>query len=151
LYGKENARTLAEYFETGKNFEKLDKRFVDKRKKTSVKHNFRELKIWKDSMGLVKIVYLTTQKLPANEKFGLISQINRSAVSIPSNIAEGSGRTSEKEFLHFLNIAISSSYELETQLIITNELFQVDIESVIGKISEVQKMILGLKRNLENK
>ncbi len=102
-------------------------------------------------MGLVKIVYLTTQKLPANEKFGLISQINRSAVSIPSNIAEGSGRTSEKEFLHFLNIAISSSYELETQLIITNELFQVDIESVIGKISEVQKMILGLKRNLENK
>ena len=102
-------------------------------------------------MGLVKIVYLTTQKLPENEKFGLISQINRSAVSIPSNIAEGSGRTSEKEFIHFLNIAISSSYELETQLIITNELFQVDIESVIGQISEVQKMILGLKRNLENK
>ena len=76
--------------------------------------------------------------------------MNRSSVSIPSNIAEGSGRTSEKEFIHFLNIAISSSYELETQLIITNELFQVDIESVIGQISEVQKMILGLKRNLEN-
>ena len=77
--------------------------------------------------------------------------MNRSSVSDLSNIAEGSGRTSDKEFLHFLNIAIASSYELETQLIITNELFQVDIESVIGQISEVQKMILGLKRNLENK
>jgi four helix bundle protein len=100
-----------------------------------VKHNFRELKIWKDSMGLVKIVYLTTQKLPENEKFGLISQINRSAVSIPSNIAEGSGRSSEKEFVHFLNIAISSSFELETSF-------------CLQKIIEIQKMISGFKKSL---
>ena len=116
-----------------------------------MKHNFKELLVWKKSIDLVKSIYQTTSILPSDERFGLISQMNRSSVSIPSNIAEGSGRTSEKEFIHFLNIAISSSYELETQLIITNELFQVDIESVIGQISEVQKMILGLKRNLENK
>ena len=73
-------------------------------------HNFRELKIWKESLVLVKNVYLLTSKLPKDEKFGLVSQINRCAVSIPSNIAEGSGRTTEKEFLYFLNIAISSSY-----------------------------------------
>ncbi len=116
-----------------------------------MKHNFKELLVWKKSIDLVKSIYQITSILPSDERFGLISQMNRSSVSIPSNIAEGSGRTSEKEFIHFLNIAISSSYELETQLIITNELFQVDIESVIGQISEVQKMILGLKRNLENK
>jgi len=116
-----------------------------------MKHNFKELLVWKKSIELVKSIYQITSILPSDERFGLISQMNRSSVSIPSNIAEGSGRTSEKEFIHFLNISISSSYELETQLIITNELFQVDIESVIGQISEVQKMILGLKRNLENK
>ena len=116
-----------------------------------MKHNFKELLVWKKSIDLVKSIYQITSILPSDERFGLISQMNRSSVSMPSNITEGSGRTSEKEFIHFLNIAISSSYELETQLIITNELFQVDIESVIGQISEVQKMILGLKRNLENK
>jgi four helix bundle protein len=116
-----------------------------------MKHNFKELLVWKKSIDLVKSIYQITSMLPSLERFGLVSQMNRASISIPSNIAEGSGRTSEKEFLHFLNIAISSSYELETQLIITNELFQVDIESVIGQISEVQKMILGLKRNLENK
>lgn len=116
-----------------------------------MKHNFKELLVWKKSIELVKSIYQLTSILPSDERFGLISQMNRSSVSIPSNIAEGSGRSSEKEFVHFLNISISSSYELETQLIITNELFQVDIECVIGQISEVQKMILGLKRNLENK
>jgi four helix bundle protein len=113
-----------------------------------VKHNFRELKIWKDSMSLVKEVYLITQKLPMNEKFGLISQINRSAVSIPSNIAEGSGRSSEKEFTHFLNIAISSSFELETQLILIFDLFEIETSSCIDKIVELQKMISGFKKSL---
>ena len=113
-----------------------------------MKHNFRELKIWKDSLDLVKIVYLTTQKLPENEKFGLISQINRSAVSIPSNIAEGSGRSSEKEFVHFLNIAISSSFELETQLILVSDLFELDTSYCLQKIIEIQKMISGFKKSL---
>ena len=81
-------------------------------------------------MSLVKEVYLITQKLPMNEKFGLISQINRSAVSIPSNIAEGSGRSSEKEFTHFLNIAISSSFELETQLILIFDFLKLKLHRV---------------------
>jgi len=116
-----------------------------------MKHNFKELLVWKKSIELVKSIYQITSMLPSDERFGLISQMNRSSVSIPSNIAEGSGRTSEKEFLHFLNIAISSSYELETQLIISNELYELDVDFVLVQISEVQKMISGLKRNLENK
>ena len=113
-----------------------------------MKHNFRELKIWKDSMSLVKLVYLTTLSLPSNERFGLISQINRAAVSIPSNITEGSGRSTEKEFVHFLNIAISSSFELETQLILISDLFEIDTSTCIDKIVELQKMISGLKKSL---
>jgi four helix bundle protein len=115
-----------------------------------MKHNFKELLVWKKSIDLVKSVYQLTSSLPSEEKFGLISQMNRSSVSIPSNIAEGSGRTSSKEFLYFLNIAISSSYELETQLIISNQLFLRDVENILSQISEVQKMILGLKKNIEN-
>lgn len=115
-----------------------------------MKHNFKELLVWKKSIDLVKSVYLLTSALPSEEKFGLISQMNRSSVSIPSNIAEGSGRTSNKEFLYFLNIAISSSYELETQLIISNQLFLIDVDNILIQISEVQKMILGLKKNLKN-
>lgn len=115
-----------------------------------MKHNFKELLVWKKSIELVKSIYQITSLLPMDEKFGLVSQMNRCSVSIPSNIAEGSGRTSNKEFLHFLNIAISSSYELETQLIITNQLFDLEVDTVLTQISEVQKMILGLKKNLEN-
>ena len=115
-----------------------------------MKHNFKELLVWKKSIDLVKSVYQLTSSLPSEEKFGLMSQMNRSSVSIPSNIAEGSGRTSSKEFLYFLNIAISSSYELETQLIISNQLFLRDVENILSQISEVQKMILGLKKNIEN-
>ncbi|MBF9255225.1 four helix bundle protein [Pontibacter sp. 172403-2] len=79
-------------------------------------HNFKELKIWQRSMELAKLVYKTTAQFPANEKYGLTSQINRSAVSIPSNIAEGAGRNSSKEFSQFLSIALGSAFELETQL-----------------------------------
>lgn len=113
-------------------------------------HNFRELKIWKESMVLTKEVYTITSKLPAEEKFGLISQINRCAVSIPSNIAEGSGRTSTKEFIHFLNIAISSSYELETQLILAENIFQIDSHEQLKTLHELQLKIGAFKRSLTN-
>lgn len=113
-------------------------------------HNFRELNIWKDSLKLVKKVYLLTSELPKDEKFGLISQINRCAVSIPSTIAEGSGRTSEKEFLHFLNVAISSSYELETQLLLVEELFNLKIKELIDEITSIQKMIGGFSRKIKS-
>lgn len=101
-------------------------------------------------MILVKKVYLITSELPMDEKFGLVSQINRCAVSIPSNIAEGSGRTTEKEFLHFLNIAISSSYELETQLILIEDLFNIQTKNVLIELETLQKMIGAFKRILNN-
>lgn len=97
-------------------------------------------------MNIVKSVYILTSQLPADERFGLVSQINRCAVSIPSNIAEGSGRTSNKEFLHFLNISLSSSFELETQLILSNDLFNLQTEDLILKIHELQKMTVGFKK-----
>ena len=114
-----------------------------------MKHNFRELKIWKDSILIVKSIYLLTAELPDDEKFGLKSQIQRCAVSVPSNIAEGSGRTTSKDFRNFLNMSLSSSYELETQLIIINELFKIEIVEIIEKLHEVQRMIIGFKKTLE--
>lgn len=115
-----------------------------------MKHNFRDLGIWKDSFSIVKEVYELCKNLPDDEKYGLKSQIQRSAVSIPSNIAEGSGRTSDKEFLYFLNIAISSSYELETQLLLCQEIFELNVETIVEKLNSNQRMIGGLKRKINN-
>jgi len=81
-------------------------------------HNFRELKIWQKSRDFVSEVYTITSKFPEKEKHVLISQINRSVISISSNIAEGSGRNGIKDFQRFLDIAIGSAFELESQLII---------------------------------
>lgn len=111
-------------------------------------HNFRELKIWQEAMILVKEIYSLTSDLPSEERFGLISQLNRCSVSIPSNIAEGSGRTSEKEFIHFLRIAISSSYELETQLILVKDIYLVETKEVITKLASLQLMIGAFIRKL---
>lgn len=85
-------------------------------------NNFKELHVWKKSMNLVKTIYSATKCFPREEQFGLTNQIRRCAVSIPSNIAEGAGRNSPKEFNHFLSIALGSCFELETQIIIGNEL-----------------------------
>lgn len=103
-------------------------------------------------MELVSETYQLTDGFPESEKFGLISQIRRSAVSIPSNMAEGSGRRSNKEFIRFLDIANGSSFELETQLIIANNLNFISSKelAVISKrISEIQKMIFGLSESLK--
>jgi four helix bundle protein len=83
-----------------------------------LKHNFRQLRIWIDSVELTGEIYKLTQSFPNEHKFGIANQLYRSAVSIPSNIAEGSSRKSEKEFAHFLSISMGSAFELETQLII---------------------------------
>ncbi|MFK5879561.1 MAG: four helix bundle protein [Flavobacteriaceae bacterium] len=85
-------------------------------------HNYKKLNVWEESVNLVTDVYQLTDTFPNKEKFGLISQINRCSVSIPSNIAEGAGRSSKKEFSLFLGDALASSFELETQLIISNNL-----------------------------
>ena len=84
--------------------------------------NFKNLEIWNHGIQIVKQVYKLSQKFPADEKFGLISQITRAAVSIPSNIAEGCSRNSDIEFKRFLEIAMGSLFEVETQFIIANEL-----------------------------
>jgi len=84
--------------------------------------NFQELKVWKLGMQIVKEVYDVSKLIPENEKFGLISQITRAAVSIPSNIAEGSSRNSDKEYKRFLEIALGSSFELQTQILILEDI-----------------------------
>ena len=81
-------------------------------------HNFKGLLVWQKAMDLVVFIYHLTRAFPIEEKYGLISQVQRCAVSIPSNIAEGSGRVSKKEFQHFISIAMGSSFELETQVIL---------------------------------
>lgn len=85
-------------------------------------HKFKELDVWKKSENLAAKVYRLTKNLPKEDRFGLISQMNRSVVSVASNIAEGAGRNSNGEFKQFLGIAIGSLYELETQLIISKEI-----------------------------
>lgn len=116
-------------------------------------HRLQELQIWRRSINLVKNIYLLTNDLPNEEKFGLISQMRRSAISIPSNIAEGAGRNNVKEFIHFLGIATGSSYELETQLILLSELNLKDeneITPLVNELSEIQKMIYSFKIKLIN-
>jgi len=115
------------------------------------KHNFREIKIWQESVVMVKEVYEFSTKLPTEEKFGITSQINRSAVSIPSNIAEGSGRTTNKEFVRFLEIAISSSYELETQLILAEDLFNMSSKELIKNLNALQNRIGGFTRQIKSR
>ncbi|WP_028121454.1 four helix bundle protein [Epilithonimonas tenax] len=116
-------------------------------------HRLQDLQIWKRSMNLVKEIYVITQNLPAEEKFGLISQIRRCAVSIPSNIAEGAGRNNVKEFIQFLGIASGSAYELETQLILLfglNFKQEIEITPLTNELAEIQKMIYSFKTKLNN-
>lgn len=98
--------------------------------------NFRELDIWNLSRDLVKEIYLLMKYMPDEEKFGLTSQIKRSAISISSNIAEGCAKKSNKDFSRFLEISLGSCYELETQLILCS-----DVELISEKIIE-EKIIL---------
>ena len=91
-------------------------------------NNLKELKIWHKAIDLAVEVYKVTSHFPAEEKFGLTSQSRRAAVSISSNIAEGAGRSSSKEFNYFLGIANGSSFELQTQLVISNKLELISYE-----------------------
>lgn len=109
-----------------------------------LKHNFRQLRIWTDSVDLSKEVYLLTQKFSTEHKFGISSQLYRAAVSIPSNIAEGSARKSEKDFAHFLSMSLGSAFELETQLIIAkqcNLATDADYDNLLNKVEALQKQI----------
>jgi len=117
-------------------------------------HNIGKLKIWNASIDLCVEVYEALANMPNDERYGLSSQIKRSAVSIPSNIAEGAGRDSSPQFNQFLNIAFGSSYELQTQLIISERLNFITKEvnePILRKLDEIQKMIYVFKENVNKK
>jgi len=115
--------------------------------------NFKRLEIWNKGIHIVKEIYKVSKLLPSEEKFGLRSQIKRAAVSIPSNIAEGSSRNSEIEFRRFLGITIGSLFELEIQLIIANELGFLrseETKDLHNLVKEESKMINALILRITN-
>ena len=108
--------------------------------------NYTNLDVWKHSRELVKLVYLLTKSFPNEELYALTNQIRRSSVSIPSNIAEGIGRQSNKETIHFLYIAKGSLQELETQLYLSFDLdyiSKIDLEDVLEKVISNKKLLNG--------
>ena len=111
----------------------------------------KDLDVWKKSIELVTEIYSITANFPNEEKYGIVSQIRRAAISVPSNIAEGCARFSDKENLRFLDIARGSLAELETQLIISKNLGFIDSDNLIKKISPIAQMLSGLKRHLKQK
>lgn len=117
-------------------------------------HQFEKLKIWQKAMDIAVSIYEISSLLPNDEKFNLIHQIKKCAVSIPSNIAEGSGRNSDKEFVHFLGIANGSTFELITQLILAKRLKLVSediIQPTIDQLVEVSNMSFALQKTIKNK
>jgi four helix bundle protein len=113
---------------------------------------FKELKVWQKAIELVTETYLKSQSFPKEEIYGLTSQIRRCAVSIPSNIAEGCGRKTDKDFNNFLGIALGSSFEFETQLIICKNLefiIESDFKYLESEIQHIQNMIIKLQKTLD--
>jgi four helix bundle protein len=116
-------------------------------------HNYKELKIWLKSRILVKQVYQITSAFPKTELYGITSQARRSAVSIPSNIAEGAGRGTDKDFSHFLDIAKGSVFELETLLILASDLnfaSEGELQKIMEMTSEIKKMLSSFQDKLNN-
>ncbi|QDP84150.1 four helix bundle protein [Chryseobacterium sp. SNU WT5] len=117
-----------------------------------MKHNFKNLNIWKLALELANEVYNLTDQFPKNEEFGLKSQLRRCSVSVTSNIAEGSSRSSNKDFNRFLEISLGSLYELQTQIIISSNRNYFELEKlnkIENKITELQRMISGFQKTLQ--
>lgn len=116
-------------------------------------HNFRELEVWKKTISLTTY-YKVSKDFPKEEIFGLTSQSRRSLLSISSNIAEGAGRETDKQFVQFLSIALASSFEFETQLIISNNLNYISDESfdiIFNDLKHIQNMLIKLINKLKEK
>ena len=116
-------------------------------------HNFKHLLIWQKSMDLTDLIYNYCKDLPKDERFNLVDQMNRSSCSIPSNIAEGSGKRTKLQFAEYLSISLSSSFELETQLLISErrKYGEEDIrKQALDLLSEVQKMIFTFREKITN-
>ena len=115
--------------------------------------NFKELKVWQKGFQIAVDCFKITSSFPAQEKFGLASQIKRAGVSIPSNIAEGSSRNSSKDYNRFIEISLGSCFEAETQLLIAKELNFGDpkiIHNTLGIIAEEEKMLTAFSKSLTN-
>ncbi|MBU4478763.1 MAG: four helix bundle protein [Candidatus Omnitrophica bacterium] len=116
-------------------------------------YSYKDLEVWKKAIDLVKQIYIITRNFPKEEIYGLVNQMRRASVSIPSNIAEGKTRQYSNEYIQFLYIALGSCAELETQVIICNELRYIDektINPILEKLSEISKMLRSLIRSLRN-
>ncbi|CAA0112097.1 four helix bundle protein [Zhongshania aliphaticivorans] len=114
------------------------------------RRKYQKLLVWQEAMNLVVGVYRATERLPTTERFGLCQQLRRAAISIPSNIAEGSGRQSDKDFIRFLNIANGSLLEVETQLLIALKLqYLEEISELQNSIDKIFAMLSSLKRKLK--
>jgi four helix bundle protein len=114
-------------------------------------NNFKKLKIWQKGFEIAKSSFKFVSTFPKEERFGLVSQINRAAVSIAANIAEGTSRKSKKEFSHFLDISIGSAFELETYILLCGEIDYGDktlAADMLSAIDEEQKMLFGFKSSL---
>lgn len=115
-------------------------------------HRFKELEIWKRSRVFCSNVYDLTSKFPQSETFGLTNQLRRASVSLPSNIAEGSSRSSNKEFSRFLEITLGSAYEIETQLLIAcdlNFINETEMDDLLKELQEIIKMVSKFKSTLK--
>ena len=115
--------------------------------------SYKDLIVWQKSMALTGDIYKITEKLPKSETYGLADQLRRAAVSVPSNIAEGHGRKTSKDFLHFLSIANGSCMEMETQLLICVQLKMLsneDIKDLLTDINEISRMLTSLILKTEN-
>lgn len=109
--------------------------------------SYKDLMVWQRSMDLVESIYRMTERLPANEQWGLVSQMRRAAVSVPSNIAEGYGRQSSGNYIQFLSISRGSLLELETQIelcIRLKYLSRIDSEKILTDMMEINKMLTSL-------
>lgn len=113
-------------------------------------NNFKKLIVWQKAIALTKDVYLLTNKLPKEELYVLTSQIRRAAISVPSNIAEGQGKKSRNEFIRFINIALGSATELETQCVLVEEIYKVETKNIQNQIIEIKKMLNGLINKLKH-
>ena len=115
-------------------------------------HNYKNLHIWQEGINLARKIYEVTANFPANEKYGIVSQMTRAAVSIPSNIAEGAGRNSNKDFANFLSIAIGSIFELHTQIAICEQIGFINEETtkqLEQQIYTLQQQITTYKQRIE--
>lgn len=116
--------------------------------------SYRDLIAWQKAMALAVTIYRVTEQFPQREQFGLSNQLRRAATSVPSNIAEGQGRASTNDYVHFLHISRGSLQELETQVLLAQQLNYLSVqesESVLTQSSEVSRLISGLISSLKNR